>query len=259
MDHVRLGFPTDAIEAVKHLYTQASTQIRLPSGGSTDPIPVERGTIQGDTLSPFLFLLYLEPLLRWLHVGREYNHACADSHDHSDSLVNLKHMHLNNTLSNGALTDDLICLAGSLRNLHIQADKLTRYSNRAAPQVSGSKTKVTGILNGAAALAAAKTGVWGKDPKKHLRTHASFPTKYSSKDNMHTSSSKMTLLPIYLGVELTRPQPDRNLETKTHRPQKFIRLPLADHTHYKYRSHAKHSVCISGHPLRPRPTKRPGQ
>ena len=63
-----LGFPTDAIEAVKHLYTQASTQIRLPSGGNTDPIPVERGTIQGDTLSPFLFLLYLEPLLRWLHV-----------------------------------------------------------------------------------------------------------------------------------------------------------------------------------------------
>jgi hypothetical protein len=33
-----LGFPTDAIELVKHLYTQASTQIRLPSGGSTDPI-----------------------------------------------------------------------------------------------------------------------------------------------------------------------------------------------------------------------------
>ena len=63
-----LGFPTDAIEAVKHLYTQASTQIRLPSGGNTDPIPVERGTIQGDTLSPFLFLLYI-PLLQWLLVG----------------------------------------------------------------------------------------------------------------------------------------------------------------------------------------------
>ena len=74
-----LGFPTDAVEAVKHLYTQASTQIRLPSGGSTDPTPVKRGSIQGDTLSPFLFLLYLGPLLRWLHVGiRGYNHACAD-------------------------------------------------------------------------------------------------------------------------------------------------------------------------------------
>ena len=152
-----LGFPTDAVEAVKHLYTQASTQIRLPSGGSTDPIPVERGTIQGDTLSPFLFLLYLEPLLRWLHVGRGYNHACADLHDHSGSLDSLQHMHLNNTLSNGAFADDLICPAGSLRNLHIQADKLTRYSNWAALQVSGSKTKVIGILHGVA-----KTGMWKK-------------------------------------------------------------------------------------------------
>ena len=85
---------------------------------------------------------------------RGYNHACADSHDHSGSLVSLKHMHLNNTLSNGAFADDLICLAGSLRNLRIQVDKLTRYSNWAALQVLGSKTKGTGIL-----LGAAKTGV----------------------------------------------------------------------------------------------------
>ena len=184
-----LGFPTDAVEAVKHLYTQASTQIRLPSGGSTDPIPVERGTIQGDTLSPFLFLLYLEPLLRWLHVGRGYNHACADLHDHSGSLDSLQHMHLNNTLSNGAFADDLICLSGSLRNLHIQADKLTRFSNWAALQVSGSKTKVTGILHGTA-----KTGVRGKT-QRNILGHSS-PTKYSSKENMHTSLSKMTLLPI---------------------------------------------------------------
>ena len=76
------------------------------------------------------------------------------SHDHSGSLVSLKHMHLNNTLSNGAFADDLKCLAGSLRNLRIQVDKLTRYSNWAALQVLGSKTKGTGIL-----LGAAKTGV----------------------------------------------------------------------------------------------------
>jgi len=63
-----LDFPTDAIDAVKSLYENATTQVKLPSGVCTGQIPVERSTIQGDTLFPFLFLLYMEPLLRWLHV-----------------------------------------------------------------------------------------------------------------------------------------------------------------------------------------------
>lgn len=58
-----LGFPTDAINVVKNLYTGATTAIKTPHG-STKPIPMERGTIQGDSLSPFLFIVYLEPLLR---------------------------------------------------------------------------------------------------------------------------------------------------------------------------------------------------
>ncbi|KAJ9528538.1 hypothetical protein QJQ45_020485, partial [Haematococcus lacustris] len=60
-----LGFPTDATDAVKDLYTGATTRFRTPYG-PTDPVPVDRGTIQGDSLSPFLFLIYIEPLLRWL-------------------------------------------------------------------------------------------------------------------------------------------------------------------------------------------------
>ncbi len=53
-----LGFPSDAIEAEKNLYQNATTQVRLPQGGHTDQIPVERGTIQGDALFPFLFLVH---------------------------------------------------------------------------------------------------------------------------------------------------------------------------------------------------------
>ena len=65
-----LGFPTEAIDAVRNLYESATTQVKLPSSEvCTGQIPVERGTIQGDTLSPFFFLLYMKPLLQWLHVG----------------------------------------------------------------------------------------------------------------------------------------------------------------------------------------------
>jgi len=74
-----LGIPTYAIEIVKNLYEEATTQVKHPSGHSTYPIPIERGTILGDTLSPFLFLLYMEPLFKlcWLHIGgRCYMHSC---------------------------------------------------------------------------------------------------------------------------------------------------------------------------------------
>jgi len=72
-----LGFPTDAIDAVINFYENATTQIKLPSGICTGQIPVERGMIQGDTLSPFFSLLYMKSLLRWLHVGgRGYVHTC---------------------------------------------------------------------------------------------------------------------------------------------------------------------------------------
>jgi len=51
LDNVWPRFPTDTIDAVKNLYEDATTHVKLPSGVCTGQIPVERGTIQGDTLS----------------------------------------------------------------------------------------------------------------------------------------------------------------------------------------------------------------
>jgi hypothetical protein len=67
-----LGFPTDAIDVVCDLYTHATTKVKW-GPDYTDAIPVDRG-IQGDS-SPFLFI-YIEPLLRWLHVGGRAMHGC---------------------------------------------------------------------------------------------------------------------------------------------------------------------------------------
>ena len=128
-----LGFPTDAIDVVKNLYYQAHTRIRLPSGCTGD-IPVRRGTIQGDTLSPFLFLIYMETLLHWLHAGnRGYMHGHADT-----STPNNK---AKNCTSSGAFADDLIHLSGSYPNLRLHAMKPTRYADWSHLIISGKQTK----------------------------------------------------------------------------------------------------------------------
>jgi hypothetical protein len=136
-----LGFPTDAIEVVKDLYKEAHTSIKTPYG-STSPIPIERGTIQGDSLSPFLFVLYMEPLLRWLHAGeRGYKPgALADAATSSNSQV-----------SSITYADDLNMLTGGragLQNMKHQAEKVDAYTTWGHLIVNNTKTTVTGALHG---------------------------------------------------------------------------------------------------------------
>ena len=131
-----LGFPSDAIDVVKDLYTGATTKIKF-SDVTTSALTVDRGSIQGDSLSPFLFLCMMEPLLRWLQVGgRGYTFGCIN-----DSAERIK-----NHVSNAAFADDLSILTTSLPNLHIQADKLTRYADWAHLEVNTDKTTVSGLL-----------------------------------------------------------------------------------------------------------------
>ncbi|KAJ9505096.1 hypothetical protein QJQ45_013601, partial [Haematococcus lacustris] len=131
-----LGFPTDATDAVKDLYTGATTRFKTPYG-HTDPVPVDRGTIQGDSLSPFLFLIYIEPLLRWLQVGaRGYKFT-------SETTASAGRF----TIGSIDYADDIAILCNSISNLRCQADKLSAYSDWGHLIISHSKTLATAALH----------------------------------------------------------------------------------------------------------------
>ena len=91
-----LRFPEDAIEVIAELDMDAITKIKLYFA-ETGPIKIDRSTIQGDTLSPLLFLIFVEPLLRWLQSGgRGYKYGCLS-----------KSLHADHTISVSAYADDM--------------------------------------------------------------------------------------------------------------------------------------------------------
>ena len=129
-----LGFPDICINHVKHLYHRATTSITTPYG-LTVKINITRGTIQGDSLSPFFFLIFLEPLLRWLDINhRGYQFGCLKP--------NVRHIH---TCSHLAYADDLKCITHTAQDLYHQARKLTLYLNRANMNINPPKCAVSAI------------------------------------------------------------------------------------------------------------------
>ena len=81
-----LNFPDAAVDAVKDIYSEAATTIKTPAG-VTESIPVQRGVLQGDTLSTFLFNCFMEPLARWLQSGgRGYAYGCLEASKASQNL-----------------------------------------------------------------------------------------------------------------------------------------------------------------------------
>ena len=132
-----LGFPKAATQAVRSLYSSASTRIAIPAG-HTAPIPVRRGTIQGDTLSPFLFLIFLEPLLRWLQAGgRGYRIKALANEDEGNRL----------RYASLAYADDLVVMTETPRDMRVQAAKIERFLAWSGLQVNHTKCAVTNALH----------------------------------------------------------------------------------------------------------------
>ena len=109
-----LGYPQDAVALVGNIYSQSTTTFMVEHFGKTQPIHIQRRTIQGNTLSPYIFIIFFEPLFRWLQ-RRNNGYIFKTS---------------NTKLSSVAYADDMAILSHSLASLQFQLDKLDKYCDK---------------------------------------------------------------------------------------------------------------------------------
>jgi len=64
------GLRESFIDLVSRLYSDCASDIYLNSNPS-EPFPIHRGVRQGNTLSPLLFILAINPMLEWIHSSSE--------------------------------------------------------------------------------------------------------------------------------------------------------------------------------------------
>jgi hypothetical protein len=75
---LKLGFPQTFIDIVNDIYTDSTCQIRH-ANGLTDRIPIFRGVKQGDPLSPLLFNIAIEPVIRAVKCNFQVNNSLCST------------------------------------------------------------------------------------------------------------------------------------------------------------------------------------
>ena len=105
-----LSYPQDVVALIGNFYSHSTTTFTGEHVDETQPSSIQRGTIQGDTLSPYLFIIFLETLLRWLQ--RENNGYTFNTS--------------NTKLSSVAYADDLATISINLTSLQHQLNKLDK-------------------------------------------------------------------------------------------------------------------------------------
>ena len=119
IDHARLlaimsdlGYPKDAITIIGNIYSESYTKFISSDFDPIQPIPIQRGTIQGNNiLSPYLFILFLESLLRWLACDNQgYNFKTS-----------------RNAISSATYADDLVIISSNIDHIQPHLQKINKF------------------------------------------------------------------------------------------------------------------------------------
>ena len=116
---------------IGNIYSNSNTIFTGEHFRKTKLIPIQRGTIQDDTLSPYILLIFLEPLLRWLHRGK-------NGYTFGTSKL---------TISSASYADDQATITSNLQSIHIQLNKLNKYCDWAGLDLGVPKCAITGCQN----------------------------------------------------------------------------------------------------------------
>jgi hypothetical protein len=130
--------PSTFVDTCEQLYGVSVTDYITPYG-PTPSININRGTLQGDTLPPFLFTLLLEPVLRTLTIGSRgyFPGAHTTNVDPTEPMA---------TNPGHGFTDNLSLATGSPTNMTIPLMKPPRFSAYICMAVNVRKCCITGAL-----------------------------------------------------------------------------------------------------------------
>jgi hypothetical protein len=138
IDHARLlviianlGYPQDAINLIGNIYSNSTTIFSGSYFGKTKPVHIQHSTIQRDTLSPYLFIISLEPLLRWLERGNLGYTLKTSQH----------------TINSAAYADDLAIITNNIKHIQPQINKIDKFCQWAGMELGIPKCAITRCPN----------------------------------------------------------------------------------------------------------------
>jgi hypothetical protein len=224
IDHARLlaimtdlGYPLDAITLIGSIYSDSYTTITGPYFGKTKPIAIQRGTIQGDALSPYLFIIFLEPLLRWLDQEKlGYNFKTSPT-----------------SISSAAYADDLAVIFRNIKDIQPQLNKIDKYCTWAGMGLGINKCAITGCPN--------KSKLPPATFKAYLQSH-NIQFRNQALPTLHQNES-YKYLGIYLVPSLTWKIQIHNTMTKINEQCKLLKASPAT---MKQKIHMTDSVIRAG-------------